>query len=123
MDLETKEFNKEEIGELATLVARGFEHNDQKFAELKGEITELRTDVTGLRTEMEELHDKVDVLDDKVDTLDDKVNTLDSKVTRIDFRTQNQVDSVYEDTTLLKKDMKQAKGDIVALKAHVGLSA
>jgi hypothetical protein len=67
-------------------------------------------------------------------TLWQKENPSDEE-NRIDMRTQNQVDLIYEENTVMKKDMKamkvdimttktlsqKNKKDITSIKAHVGM--
>ncbi|MEK9151246.1 MAG: hypothetical protein AAB547_01295 [Patescibacteria group bacterium] len=101
-----KEGKKITIDALAGMVARGFEHMEQRFARgfehMEQRFDGLATDVAVLKTNMA---------------------VLQTTVNRIDIRTQNQVDAVYEETAVLKSDMKTAKKDIVRIKAHVGLAA
>ena len=114
MDQETKDFFKEEIGELAGMINKGFE---SLRTELRGEIVgfrdELKNDIGELRSELKE----------EINELREEVGGLRVITQRIDTRTQNQVDAVYEDTTILKTDMKAAKKDILSIKAHVGMTA
>lgn len=93
MDRETKK----EFESLARLVQGGFlELKDEIGAvrfELKGDIesvrTELKDEISSVRTELK-----------------DDIAALDAKVSRIDRRTENQVDSLYEDVHELKDRMK-----------------
>ena len=102
MDQETKEFLKGELGGLAMMVNKGFES-------VHGELTEIKSDVAILKSD--------------VSLLQSDVATLQVTVNRIDVRTQNQVGAVYGDTTILKTEMKEGKGDIAGIKAHVGITA
>lgn len=44
-------------------------------------------------------------------------------VNRVDTRTENQVDSLYEDVSTLKTAAKETQADIVLIKKHVGMAA
>ena len=108
MDEETKDFIKSEIGGLAGMVARGFEHADKRIDLLSTDVAILKTDVAVLKTDMTVL--KTDM------------TALQVTVNRIDFRTQNQVDSIYEDMAAAKSDVKTVKQDIIRIKSHVGMA-
>ena len=80
------------------------------------------------------LHEKFEGADKRFEQVDQKflelkaefiddVDELEGKIRSIDTRTQNQVDSVYDDTSVLKTDVKEAKEDIVLIKKHVGMTA
>lgn len=120
MDQEMKQFIQEEIGSLARIVQGEFQ---TVRTEMQAMRTELKGDIASLDTKVNALDVKANTLDAKVTDLDEKVVELDVKVTRIDLRTQNQVDSVYEDVAELKKGQETTQKDIATLKAHVGLPA
>lgn len=80
-----------------------FDGVDRKFVELRNE---LRAEINEVRTELKE-----------------EINGVRVIAKRIDARTQNQVDSVYDDATPMKTEMKAMKQDIMALKKHVGMAA
>lgn len=110
---------------LATLMQGEFLVIHDKFAELrtelKGEInglrTELKGEINGLRTELKE------EISELREELKEEINEVRVIAKRIDTRTQNQIDAVYEDTAVLKTDMKGVKKDIVSIKTHIGMKA
>lgn len=117
---------------LATLMQGEFLVIHDKFAELrtelKGEINGLRTELKGeiseLRGEVNELREELkEEIHELRTELKEEIHDVRVIVKRIDTRTQNQIDAVYEDTAVLKTDMKGVKKDIVSIKTHIGMKA
>lgn len=113
------------IEDLATLMQGEFLVIHDRFdglrTELKGEINGLRTELKGEISELRtELKEEVSELREE---LKEEIHEVRVIAKRIDTRTQNQVDAVYEDTAVLKTDVKGVKKDIFDIKTHIGMKA
>ncbi|MEI8103531.1 MAG: hypothetical protein WCG84_01345 [Candidatus Moraniibacteriota bacterium] len=96
---ETRAIVKEEIekkiDDFAIVVGKSFEHVERRIDSVEIDVAEIKTNLV----------------------------RVEQKIDQIDFRTQNQVDSVYEDVHILKDDMKEVKADIVFLKKQQSVVA
>lgn len=94
---------------------------------MQGEFLVIRERFDGVDQRFDGIDQRFDEVDRRFDELEkelkEEINEVRMIVNRIDTRTQNQVDAMYEDTTVLKKDVKEAKADIISIKTHVGLAA
>ncbi len=124
MDQETKKFFKEELSGFAVMVNRGFE---SLRSEMQGEFLAIRDRFDGVDQRFDGVDQRFEKIEEEISELrtelKEEINELRVITKRIDTRTQNQVDAVYDDTTLLKTEVKEMKEDIVSIKAHVGMTA
>lgn len=110
------------IDDLALMVQRGFLGVDEKFQDVE---ERMQKGFQNVDEKFQGMDEKFQGMEQRFDELKEELKmdiaTLQVTVNRIDTRTQNQVDAVYEETSVLKNDMKTAKEDIILIKTHIGL--
>jgi len=72
---------------------------DGKFDNIDGKFEVISKDISILKTDVSWLKNKFNILDNKFDVLDNKFNILDNKFDRLD-------DSVYEQTSEIKQEIR-----------------
>jgi tetrahydromethanopterin S-methyltransferase subunit G len=116
------------IDDLATLI-------QGEFLVIRDRFNSVDQRFDGIDQRLDGMDQRFDGIDQRFDEVDGKIETLRVIVNRIDMRTQNQVDLIYEENTVMKKDMKamkvdimttktlsqKNKKDITSIKAHVGM--
>ena len=76
---------KQDIENLASMVANGFDLMEQKFASLEKEITDLRSEVKSIRTELERIPDDIDATySNALNDLLDRVSKLESRLATVE---------------------------------------